>query len=102
MKKKCLNNIQNLKKIEIFKENLNNLKKYKYKIVQMKNLNESNKITNHVKTHFEEEKLLNKMMSIKLKENSIYQNVFGNYDNEYNIQNKINIFISQKKEMILN
>ena len=102
MKKTCLNNIQKLKKMEIFKENLNNLKKYKYKIVQMKNLNESNKITNHVKTHFEEEKLLNKMMSIKLKENSIYQNVFGNYDNEYNIQNKINIFISQKKEMLLN
>ena len=102
LRKTCLNNIKNIKKIEIFKENMNNLNKYKYKIAQMKNLNESNKIANHVKSHFEEENLLNKMMKIKLKENSIYQKVFGNYDSEHNIHNKINIFLSQKKEMLLN
>ena len=101
LKKTCLSNLENTKKLEILKENLNNLNKYKYKIVQMKNLNESNKIINHTNTHFEEEKLLNKMINIKLKENCIYQTVFGNYDNEFCIRNKINLFILHKKEMLL-
>ena len=84
------------------KERFNNLKKYKYRINQMQNLNESNKIEKHVNSHYEEEQLINKMLNIKYKENSIYQNIFGDYSDKENIQNKINILFEQKKDMLLN
>ena len=102
LKNACKNNIECIKKLQNIKEKYNYLNKYKYKIIQMNNYNDSKKIKFHVNIHFEEEKLLNKMINIKLKENCIYQNVIGNYDCEHNIQNKISIYISQKKEMLLN
>ena len=102
LKKTCINNFENLKKLKFLKQDFNNLKKYKNRIAQMENSNESKKVINHTHTHFEEENLLNKMLNIKLKENCIYENIFGNYVNENNIENKVKILISQKKEMFLN
>ena len=102
LKKTCKNNVKYIKKCEIIKERYNNLKKYKYKIIQIQNLNESKKIEKHANSHYEEEKLLNKMINIKLKENSIYQNIFGEYSDKENLQSKINILFGQKKEMFLN
>ena len=102
LKKTRNNNIECLKKLKLIKERNNNLNKYKYKIDEMKNNNESKKVKNHVFSHFEEEKLLNKIIDIKSKENSIYKNIFLNFSDELNLQYKINILKSQKKEMLLN
>ena len=102
LKKTCINNFENLKKLKFLKQDFKNLKKYKNRITQMENSNESKKVINHTHTHFEEENLLNKILNIKLKENCIYENIFGNYVNENNIENKVKILISQKKEMFLN
>ena len=102
LKKTCENNIEYVKKIEIIKEMLNNLKKYKYKIIQTQNNNDTKKIKNHVFTHFKEEQLLNKMINIKLKENSIYQNIFENVSDEQFLQDRIKILFSQKKEILVN
>ena len=102
LKQTSKNNIQNIKKLEILKERYNNLNKYKYKIIEIQNLNESKKVKSHVNSHYEEEKLLNKMINLKTKENSIYLNIFGNYSAESNIQNKISILISQKREILIN
>ena len=102
IKKTYKNNIYNKKTLEIIKEKYNNLNKCKYKIVQIQNLNESKKIKNHANTHFEEEKLLNKIINIKLKENNIYENIFGNCEGENSILNKISKLINKKKEIFLN
>ena len=102
LQKTCKNDIKNIKKLEIMKEKINKIKKYKYRIIQIQNLNESKKIENHINTHYEEEKLINKMVNIKLKENSLYQNIFGEYSDKENIQKKINILYENKKEMLLN
>ena len=101
LKKTCLNNIDRVKQLEIIKEKYNNSKKCQYKINEIQNNNESKKIKNHVFSHFKEEELLNKILSIKLKENSIYLNVFGNIDNNEYFQNKINILFTKKKEILL-
>ena len=102
LKKTCKNNIESIIKLGIVKERYNNIKKYKYRMVQIKNLNDSKKIENHVYSHYEEEKLLNKVINIKLKENSIYQKILGEDIDEKSLQNKINILFTQKKEMLLN
>ena len=102
LKKTCENNIEYIKKIEIIKEKLNNLKKYKYKIIQIQNFNDTKKIKNHVLTHYKEEQLLNKMINIKLKENSIYQNIFENVSDEQFLRDRIKILFSQKKEILVN
>ena len=96
------NNIECLKKLKLIKEKNNNLNKYKYRIDEMKNNNESKKVKNHVFSHFKEEKLLNKIIDIKSKENSIFQNIFLNFGDFLNFQYKVNILKSQKKEMLLN
>ena len=102
LKKTCKNNIESIKKLEIIKERLNNLKKYKYRIIQIQNLNDSKKIEKHANIHYEEEKLFNKMLNIKLKENYIYENILGENIDKENIQNKLNILFTQKKELLLN
>ena len=102
LKRTCKNNIKFIKKLRILKEKYNNLKKYKYRMAQILNLNDSKKIGNHAYSHYEEEKLLNKILNIKLKENSIYQNIVGEDIDEEKLQNKINILFTQKKEMLLN
>ena len=96
------NNLDNQKTLEIIKEKYNNLNKYKYKMIQIQNLNESKKIRNHANTHFEEEQLLNKMINIKFKENNIYENIFANCGGENSILNKISKLISHKKDIFLN
>lgn len=42
------------------------------------------------------------MISIKLKENSIYKLIFGDMDQNTNTIKKINLFMSQKKDTLLN
>ena len=42
------------------------------------------------------------MLKIKIKENSIYHNIFGNFNDDINLKNKMNILISDKKEKLLN
>ena len=101
LKKACLNNRDHVKQLEIIKEKHNNLKKCNYKIGQMKNNNDSKKIKNHVFSHFKEEQLLNKMLDIKLKENSIFLNIFENIDNDEHFQEKIDILFAKKKEILL-
>ena len=102
LRKTCKNNMENIKNLENIKEKYNNLNRYKYKIVQVQNLNESKKIRTHVNIHYEEEQLLNKMINIKSKENSIFGNIFKNYNGGQIIINKIAILMSKKKEMLLN
>ena len=59
--KKIRNNFSNnkelLKKLEVIKENYNNLNKCKTRITYLKNINEAKKIINHTNTHYEEEKI---------------------------------------------
>ena len=104
--KKIRNNFSNnkelLKKLEVIKENYNNLNKCKTRITYLKNINEAKKIVNHTNTHYEEEKINSKMISIKLKENSIYKLIFGDMDQNTNTIKKINLFMSQKKDTLLN
>ena len=42
------------------------------------------------------------MINIKLKENSIYQNIFENVSDEQFLQDRIKILFSQKKEILVN
>ena len=101
LKQTSKNNKKNIKNLENLKQKYNNLNKCKYKIIEMQNLNESKKIKSHANSHYEEEKLLNKMIKIKLKENSIYQNIFENYNEKSYVGNKISILFSKKKEILL-
>ena len=80
------------------KQTCNYLNKCKNIIINKKNINEAIKIKNHIYTHYEEESILTKMINVKLKENSIYQNIFGPQFNEDEIQNKIQNLIIQKKK----
>ena len=96
------NNIEFAKKLNEIKERCNNLNKYKNKLVNLKNLNESKKIINHTLHHFEEEKLITKLTSIKLKENSINELIFGETEKNGNTIDKINMLISQKKKTFVN
>jgi len=75
--------------------------KKKNKLIQKIKNNESMKVKNKALFHFEEEQLLNKIVNIKIKEHSLYQNIFGNdYGNE-NMRNRLDALLSQKKEMML-
>ena len=104
--KKIKNNYENnkefQKKYDEIKERYNHLNKLKNKISDLKEENESKKIINHTYTHFEEEKLLTKMKSIKLKENSINDFIFGDIEKNTSTINKINELITQKKSTLLN
>ena len=104
--KKIKNNYENnkdfQKKFNEIKERYNNLNKLKNKISNLKEENESKKIINHTYTHFQEEKLLIKMMNIKLKENSINNLIFGDVEKNVSTISKINELITQKKNTLLN
>ena len=102
LKNVCRNNMTNLKKLEIIKEKNNNLNKNKNRLEEIKNNDESKRIKSHGFSHYKEEQLLNKMIKIKLKENSIYQNIFENYSDEEGFKDKIKLLISEKKEKLLN
>ena len=96
------NNKEFAKKLKEIKERYNNLNKYKNNIENLKNVNESKKILEHSLNHFEEEKLITKMVNIKLKENSINKIIFGDIEKNESTVDKINILLSQKKEILLN
>ena len=96
------NNKDFAKKLQEIKERNNNLNKYKNKITNLKNVNESKKIINHTLFHFEEEKLKTNLLNIKLKENSINEIIFGDLEQNTNSINKINILIIKKKYTFLN
>ena len=102
LKNVCRNNMNNLKKLEIIKEKNNNLNKNKNRLEEIKNNDESKRIKSHGFSHYKEEQLLNKMIKIKLKENSIYQNIFENYSDEEGLKDKVKLLISEKKEKLLN
>ena len=102
LKNVCRNNMTNLKKLEIIKEKNNNLNKNKNRLEEIKNNDESKRIKSHGFSHYKEEQLLNKMIKIKLKENSIYQNIFENYSDEEGFKDKVKLLISEKKEKLLN
>ena len=90
------------KKFDEIRERCNHLNKLKNRINDRIEENDSKRIINHTLTHFEEEKLLTKMMNIKLKENSVYDLIFSGADKNTNTLNKINILISQKENILLN
>ena len=95
------NNLEIIKNYATAKEKYNYLLKKKNKLIQRIKNNESIKVKNKALFHFEEEQLLNKIVNIKIKENSLYQNIFGNdYGNE-NMRNRLDALLSQKKEMML-
>ena len=96
------NNLEIIKNYQTAKEKYNYLLKKKNKLIQKIKNNESIKVKNKALFHFEEEQLLNKIVNIKIKEHSLYQNIFGNdYGNE-NMRNRLDTLLSQKKEMMLN
>ena len=84
------------------REKYHNLNKCKNKLIEMKNYNDSKKVKSHTHSHYEEEQLISSMLKIKIKENSIYHNIFGNFNDDINLKNKMNILISDKKEKLLN
>ena len=90
------------KKFDEIRERCNHLNKLKNRINDRIEENDSKRIINHTLTHFEEEKLLTKMINIKLKENSVYDLIFSGADKNTNTLNKINILISQKENILLN
>ena len=95
------NNFEIIKNYAIAKEKYNYLLKKKNKLIQRIKNNESIKVKNKALFHFEEEQLLNKIVNIKIKEHSLYQNIFGNdYGNE-NMRNRLDALLAQKKEMML-
>ena len=102
LKKTNKNNIDIAINFETIKEKYNYLQKQKNKLIQKIKTNESKQIINKSVYHNEHKQIANKMINVKLKENSIYQNIFGPQFNEEETQNKIQILIMQKKEMILN
>ena len=90
------------KKYDEIKERCHHLNKIKNRISNLREENETKKIINHTSTHFEEEKLISKMISIKLKENSINDLIFSEAEKNTNIINKINIVIGKKENILLN
>ena len=102
LKNICKNNIDYFKKVETMREKYHNLNKCKNKLIEMKNYNDSKKVKSHTHSHYEEEQLISSMLKIKIKENSIYHNIFGNFNDDINLKNKMNILISDKKEKLLN
>ena len=90
------------KKFDEIRERCNHLNKLKNRINDRIEENDSKRIINHTLTHFEEEKLLTKMINIKLKENSVYDLIFSGAKKNTNTLNKINILISQKENILLN
>ena len=102
LKNVCKNNMHVFKKLEIIKEKNNKLNKIKNKLEEIRNNDESKRIKSHGFLHYKEEQLLNKMIKIKLKENSIYQNIFENYSDKEGLKDKIKLLISEKKDKLLN
>ena len=95
------NNFEIIKNYETIKEKYNYLLKKKNKLIQSIKNSESMKVKNKALFHFEEEQLLNKLVNIKIKEHSLYQNIFGtDYGND-NMRNRLDTLLSQKKEMML-
>ena len=90
------------KKFDEIRERCNHLNKLKNRINDRIEENDSKRIINHTFSHFEEEKLLTKMINIKLKENSVYDLIFSGAKKNTNTLNKINILISQKENILLN
>ena len=90
------------KKFDEIRERCNHLNKLKNRINDRIEENDSKRIINHTFSHFEEEKLLTKMINIKLKENSVYDLIFSGAEKNTNTLNKINILISQKENILLN
>ena len=90
------------KKFDEIRERCNHLNKLKNRINDRIEENDSKRIINHTLTYFEEEKLLTKMINIKLKENSVYDLIFSGAEKNTNTLNKINILISQKENILLN
>lgn len=89
------------KKFKIVKEKCNYAIRQKHIIIQKINNNESKKIKNNVIFHFEEQQNLNKIIKIKLKENSIYKNIFGKNFGEKEMNNRILQLMYNKKKMML-
>ena len=102
LKKTNKNNIDISKNFEKIKEKSNYLKKQNNKLIQKYNTQESKRLNNKTIFHFEQEQLLNKILNIKIKENSAYEDIFGPEINCPEFQNKIEELIMQKKEMMLN
>ena len=102
LKKNNNNNMEIRKKFEKIREKCNYLRKQKNKLVQKDNYIESQKIKNKSIFRIEQEDLINKMMNLKLQEKSIYQNIFGMGYGGEEMKNKIELLISEKKEMMLN
>ena len=101
LKNLCRNNMHNFKKLEIIKEKNNNLNKNKNILEEIRNNDESKRIKSHGFSHYKEEQLLNKMLNIKFKENSIYQNIFENYSDKEGLKDKVKLLISEKKRKII-
>ena len=102
LKKTNKNNIEININFETMKEKYNYMEKQRNKLIQKLKSNEFKQIKNKTLFHNEHKKLINKMINVKLKENSIYQNIFGPQFNDAQTQTKIENLILQKKEMILN
>ena len=102
LKKNNKNNEEFLKKFEKIKEKYNFIRKQKNRLIQNINYSQSNKLKNKAIFRIEQEDLLNKMMNIKLQEKSVYQNIFGIGYGDEEMQNKIELLMSEKKEMMLN
>ena len=90
------------KKFDEIKESCNHLYKLKNRINNLREENDSKKIINHTLTHFEEEKLISKMINIKLKENSINDLILSGSGKNSNLSNKISILFSNKENILLN
>ena len=82
LKNICKNNIDYFKKVETMREKYHNLNKCKNKLIEMKNYNDSKKVKSHTHSHYEEEQLISSMLKIKIKENSIYHNILGNFNDD--------------------
>ena len=102
LKKTCINNIDIKKKYQSIKEKCKFLQKQKNKLVQIFISQESKKIKNKTIVHFEEEQLCNKIIDNKIKEKTIYENIFGSDFDGMEMQNKIKLLISERKDFMLN
>ena len=102
LKKTNKNNIEITKNYKKIKDKYDYMHKQKNRLVERIKVNESIRIKNKAFLHFEQEQILNKILNIKLNENTIYQNIFGVKYGSVEMQNKIEELICQKKELMLN
>ena len=102
LRKTNKNNIEIGINFESMKEKYNYMEKQKNRLIQKLKNNESKQIINKLLYNNDNKYLINKMTNIKLKENSIYQDILGPKFTDAQTQLKIENLILQKKEMILN